>query len=96
MLNDLVLKEYERIVKNNGFNLISRIYALYCVECSCQWLNIELNTSKETKLQMASVVYDYFLDTDIQITKISDIICANWNKYLNNDDFNILDYIEIY
>lgn len=96
MLNDneIILEEYKRIVKNNNFRLISRIYCLYCVENSCQWLDIELITSDETKIKMANAVYDYFLDTNIQITKISDIICANWNDYLNKDDFKIKDYLE--
>lgn len=94
MIDNLILKEYKEIIKNNSFNLIPRIYCLYCVECSCQWLDIDLNTSDETKLEMSSVVHQYYLDTELQINKISDIICSKWDEYLKRDDFDITDYLD--
>lgn len=96
MLDNLILNEYKRIIKNDNFKIISRLYCLSCVECSCKWLEIDQTTSEETKLEMSYIVYQYYLDTEIQISKISDIICEHWDEYLNNDDFDIYNYVDVY
>lgn len=87
-----VLEEYKRIVENGNYDNITKIHCLSCVEESLKWLEKEEN--EETKVNMAQVVYDYWLDTDIQISQISDIVCENWKEYLKNEDFNIYDYVK--
>ena len=94
MFNNEILKEYERIIKSNNYHNITKIFCLYCVEESCKWLEIQDTTSQDEKFKIASVVYNFYLDTDIQISKISDIIVQHWNNYLNDENFNIFDYIE--
>ena len=84
-----LLKEYKKI--ENKYD-ITKLHCLSCVGASANWLEQELTDEELT--DRAQVVYDYWLDTDIQISKISDIICENWDEYEKNEDFNIYDYLE--
>lgn len=87
--------EYINICKNNNYNEIIKIYCIYCIEESLKWLERDMIETETEKVEKAQVVYDYWLDTDIQISKLSDIICKNWEKYVNDfDNFNIYDYVD--
>ena len=89
-----VLEEYNNIIKNDNYNNITKIYCMYCVEESLKWLEKDLIETEDNKINMAQVVYDYWLDTDIQISQLSDIVCENWKEYLKNEDFNVYDYVK--
>ena len=93
MFNTDLLKEYHKIIKDNYYNDITKIYCLYCVEESLKWLDSSDITSDNVKLEIASAIYDNWLDTDIQISKISDIICEHWEEYQKNNNFDVYDYI---
>ena len=90
---DEVLKEYQNICKNDNYNNITKIYCLYCIEESLKWLERDTIETESQRIEKAQVLYDYYLDTDIQISKLSDIICENWEEYVNNEDFNVYDYV---
>lgn len=92
MLENETLKTFNELIKNNNYHNITKIFCLYCIEESCKWLEIQDTTTQETKLKMACVVYDFYLDTDIQISQISDIIVQYWNNYLNDENFDIYAY----
>lgn len=85
-----LLEEYKKI--ENKYD-ITKLHCLSCVGASIKWLGQEDLTDEEIT-DRAQVVYDYWLDTDIQISKISDIICENWDEYEKDEDFNIYDYLE--
>ena len=93
MFDDKLLKKYEEIKKDNMTD-ITKIYCLSCVDASLKWLNAELATSDEERLEMASAIYDNWLDTNIQISKLSDAIVENWDDYVNNEDFDIYNYVD--
>ena len=87
--------EYKNICKNNNYNEITKIYCIYCIEESLKWLKRDMIETETERVEKAQVLYDYWLDTDIQISTLSDIICENWEKYVNDfDNFNIYDYID--
>lgn len=91
---DEALTNYDNLVKNNQYHNISKIYCLYRVEESIKWLKIQETISQEDKKRMAIVIYDYYLELeDVQISRISDIICEHWEEYQQNDDFDICDYL---
>ena len=94
MYNDDLLMEYKKIIQDNQYNNMTRIYCLYCIDETLKWLEKDLIVSDDEKMEMASAVYDNWMDTDIQISKISDIIGEHWEEYKDNDDFNIYDYID--
>lgn len=89
-----VVKEYANICKNGNYKEITKIYCLYCIEESLKWLDSDTIETENQRIEKAQVLYDYWLDTDIQISKLSDIICENWEEYVNNEDFNIYDYVD--
>ena len=93
MFDEKLLKTYEEIVKDNTKDM-TKLYCLSCVDASLKWLNAELATTDEERLHMASAVYDEWRDTDIQISKLSDVIVENWDDYVNDDDFNIYSYVD--
>ena len=93
MFDDKLLKTYEEIKKDNMKDM-TKLYCLSCVDASLKWLNAELATTDEERLHMASAVYDEWLDSDIQISKLSDTIVENWDDYTTKDDFNIYDYVD--
>lgn len=84
-----LVEEYKKI--ENKYD-ITKLHCLSCVVASANWLEQELTDEELT--DRAQVVYDYWLDTDIQISKISDIICENWDEYEKDEDFDIYDYVE--
>lgn len=95
MNKERVLKEYMNICKNGNFDIITELYCLACVETSLQWLGRDKIDTESQRFEKAQVVYDYWMDTEIQISKLSDIICENWEKYVNDfDNFNIYDYVD--
>lgn len=87
-----LMKEY-RELKEKKCNLI-KLYCIDCVNNSLEWLKKEDTTTDAEKLEIASAIYDNWLDTDIQISKISDILCEYWKKYCNDENFNIYDAID--
>ena len=87
-----LVEEYKKI--ENKYD-ITKLHCLSCVGASTKWLGQEDLTDEELT-DRAQVVYDYWLDTDIQISKISDIICEHWKKYEEDEDFNIYDYVEVF
>ena len=84
-----LVEEYKKI--ENKYD-ITKLHCLSCVGASANWLEQEL--TEEELTDRAQVVYDYWLDTDIQISKISDVICENWDEYEKDEDFDIYDYLE--
>ena len=84
-----LFKEYDKI--ENKYD-ITKLHCLSCVKASTDWLEEEL--TEEEHIERAQVVYDYWLDTDIQISKISDIVCKYWKEYEEDEDFDIYDYME--
>lgn len=88
-----VVEEYSNICKNNNYENITKIYCLYCIEESLKWLERDTIETESQRVEKAQVLYDYWLDTDIQISQLSDIICEHWEEYVNNEDFNIYDYV---
>lgn len=90
-----VQKNYNLLIKNNQKNNIIKIFCLDCVETSLEWLDTQKKVNKEIKLEMASIVYNYYLDTSIQISEISDIVCENWEEIQKNENFNIYDYVSL-
>lgn len=90
---DIVIEEYKKLKRMKNFN-ITKLFCLDSVEHSLKWLNKKCSMDK--KMEMAEIVHDYYLDTQIQISQISDIICEHWNDYLKNDNFNIYDYTEVF
>jgi len=89
----LIVKAYKSLKKRNYVN-ITKLFCLDCVDHSLKWLNKKCSMNK--KMEMSVVVYEYYLETEIQISKISDIICEHWDEYLNDDDFDIHDYTEVF
>lgn len=89
-----IIVEYDKI--ENKYD-ITKLHCLSCVDASLNWLKEEDNRddyTEEERINRAQVVYDYWLDTDIQISKISDIICEHWKEYEEDEDFDIYDYME--
>lgn len=94
MFNDELLTLYDELVSKKQDNQISKLFCLSCVNASLKWLEKNDITSNDEKLKMAQAVYDEYLDTNYQITKLSDTICKYWNEYINDDEFNLYDHIE--
>lgn len=88
--NDIV-NEYEELKSKGKDKNLSKLYCIYCVEGSLDYLGQKL--SIEEIIERAQVVFDYYLDTEIQISRISDIICEHWEEY-TNDNFDIYDYVD--
>ena len=89
-----VVEEYANICKNGNYNNITKIFCLSCVEESLKWLERDTIETESERIEKAQVVYDYYLDTDIQISKISDIICEHWKEYVENENFDIYEHIK--
>jgi len=89
-----LMTEYKKIIQDGHGDNFTKLYCLSCVDASLQWLQKEEITSDEEKLKMAAVVYDEWLDSDIQISQISDLICLHWDKYCGDDDFNLYDAMD--
>ena len=83
-------KTYLELKANNNQNCIIYLFIIDCLEEATNFYKLKL-TEKE-KDDLAFLVHDYYLDTDIQRSKISDILCEHYNE-LDNDDFNIYDFI---
>ena len=80
-------------MKNEEDTIITKMFCISCVEGSLKYL--EREESEETIMEIASAVYDYWLDTSVQISELSDIVCEHWEEYLEDEDnFNIYDYVE--
>ncbi len=93
MIDSKVWEEYQRIIKDNHYSSITKIYCLFCVNESLTWLEIQDTTPDNTKIEIAQAVYDTWIKNDIELTRISDTICEHWEEYQNNDNFDINDYI---
>ena len=70
------------------------IIYLFIINCIFESQKAFCDEIKEKKIDidyLIELVHDYWLDTEIQITKICDILIGNYDK-IKSDDFNIYDY----
>ena len=84
-------KIYNELLENNQNNCIIYTYIIDCLEEAKKSFNLKL-TSKQND-ELITTIHDYYLDTDIQISKICDVLVENY-KNIYDDDFSIYDYID--
>lgn len=88
---------YEYILSNNGYDKMTMIWTIDCVESSLQVFDMDLIITDEDKENMCNLVLNSWLDTEynIGISKIADIVVKNWEELKDDDNANetIGDYI---
>lgn len=79
---------YQLILKNNGYNKMTMIWAISCIENSLQAYDMDLITSEEDKEKMCILVINGWLDneTDVGISRISDVVVENWQELKDSED----------
>lgn len=85
---------YNNIVKNDNFEMIPYVYVRYCIELACE--TFEKTLSEEEKNNLIGVVYDYYSESQMQIVKVADTLIANYEQYINDENFDIYEYEEKY
>ena len=68
-------------------------YIKRCLTESIKLYGIDLNNYNYSINDLIGIVDDYYLDTDIQISKICDIIIIHLNE-IDDKDFDICDYVD--
>ena len=88
---------YDYIIKNNGYDKITMIWTIDCVESSLQVFDMDLIITDEDKETMCNLVLNTWLDIEwnIGISKIADLVVENWEELKDNDDASdiLTDYI---
>lgn len=88
---------YDNIIKLNGYQYMSMIWTIDCIENSLQVFDMDLIITDEEKEKMCNLVLNSWLNTpyNIGISKIADLVVENWNelKDSNNTSEMIGDYI---
>lgn len=88
---------YDYIVKNNGYDKMTMIWTIDCIENSLQVFDMDLIITDEEKEKMCNLVLNSWLDTEynIGISKIADLVVENWNELKDSDNTSemIGDYI---
>lgn len=88
---------YEYILSNNGYDKMTMIWTIDCVESSLQVFDMDLIITDEDKEEMCNLVLNSWLDTEynIGISKIADIVVENWSELKDNDNASEIvgDYI---
>lgn len=88
---------YDYIIKNNGYDKMTMIWTIDCVESSLQVFDMDLIITDEDKETMCNLVLNSWLDTEynIGISKIADIVVGHWSELKDNDNASetIGDYI---
>lgn len=87
---------YDYIIKNNGYDKITMIWTIDCVESSLQAFDMDLIITDDDKETMCNLVLNGWLDTmyDIGISRIADLVVKNWGELKDNEnDTEMLDTI---
>lgn len=84
---------YKKILLDNNIDLITLVYIAFCLDQSLNAYDMDLIIKDDEKEKLIDLILDYYLNTDIQISKICDIICEHYNE-IEKDNFNIYDYTE--
>lgn len=88
---------YDYIIKNNGYDKMTMIWTIDCIENSLQVFDMDLIITDEDKETMCNLVLNTWLDIEwnIGISKIADIVVENWEELKDNDDASdiLTDYI---
>jgi hypothetical protein len=92
MFNENLMKIYKSI--KNVDDIMIDLFCLNCTINSLRFYNENKKYDDKLILEIARAVYNTYLDTDIQISTLSDILVENWESYKTDKDFNIYDYIE--
>lgn len=86
---------YLDLKNNKNNNCILYLFIIDCIEEANRFYNIKL--TEKQKDELISLIYDNYLDTQIQISCITDIILSNYKdiqEKIKEDDFNIYDYYD--
>ena len=83
---------YDYIINNNGYNYISMLWTIYCVNESIQTFDMELVISDNDKEKICSIVLDFWLDYsgDTSISKIADIVVEHWIELKTKDNYDLI------
>lgn len=79
---------YQLILNNNGYNKMSMIWAISCIEESLHAYDMDFVLSEEDKEKMCSLVINGWLDSEVNIgiSKIADLVVENWNDLKDSED----------
>ena len=78
---------YQNILLDNGYNCMSMIWVISCVDESLQAYDMDFIVSDEDKETMCNLVLRAWLDTEynIGISKIADLVIENWEDLKDSD-----------
>ena len=79
---------YEYIINNNGYDKMTMIWTIDCIESSLQAFDMDLIVTDEDKERMCNLVLNGWLDTDYTIGRntIADIVVEHWNDFKDGKD----------
>lgn len=79
---------YDYIIKNNGYDKMSMVWAISCVEESLQAFDMDLIITDEDKEKMCNLVLNTWLDTpyNIGISRLADLVVEHWSELKDNDE----------
>lgn len=79
---------YDYIIKNNGYDKMTMIWTISCVEESLQAFDMDLIITDEDKERICNLVLNGWLDTEynIGISKIADIVVEHWDDFKDGED----------
>lgn len=86
-------KLYNNLLLNNHYTDMIFLYIMDCLDSSLNTFDMDLITDEKRKNELVGIIYDYYLDTDIQISKIADIVVEHINE-LDDDNFDINEYAD--
>ena len=82
--------EYNKMNKDEKDN-ITFLFIINCID------NINKGFNKEIDMEyLVQVTYHYYLNTELQIDKICHILIEYYEKLINDNNFDIFYYMEIY
>ena len=87
---DIAINLYKKMSKEEKDSIIY-LYIVYCLKNSIKYYNKKIKVT-----DLIEIVHDYYLDTEIQIDRICDILVEHYEELINNDYFNINHYVELY
>lgn len=79
---------YDYVIKNNGYNKMSLIWTISCVEESLHAYDMDFAITDEEKEKMCSIVINGWLDCEVNIgiSRIADLVVENWEDFKDSDD----------